>query len=160
MVKNEDSVQALNVFLSDVHVGNLYFDGAKYSFRYEESYLRRQQKIPVSLSLPLNDETHYGPMGGKELPLYFFHILPEGWLLSLAKSLKMPVNSPMDLLALLCVDTIGAIKLSKTPTLQNELESEVDQTEESLLLESNPGEPTTYPGDSSAGSDRYRQANE
>ncbi len=128
MVKDLESPRILNVFLHDKFAGTLSFDGAKYEFKYITSYLENRDALPLSLSLPLGPGGHVGALGGKQLPHYFYHLLPEGWLLSLAKSMKMPVNSPMDLLSLLVIETVGAIRMSRSdsplPRLPVGIESE------------------------------------
>lgn len=44
------------------------------------------------------------------LPNYFENLLPEGWLFRVAKSMKnIPLNSKLDMLAHLCLDTMGAV---------------------------------------------------
>lgn len=133
---DQDAPRALHVFLHDKLAGQLSYDGARYQFTYEESYLANRNALPLSLSLPLKPGSHSGAFGGKQLPPYFFHLLPEGWLLNLAKSLKMPINDPMDLLSLLVVETIGAIRIAKnkTPTPTRRVRPQT----EPLILDSDP----------------------
>jgi len=117
VVNDQDAPQILNVFLHDRFAGVLSYDGSIYQFTYDDLYLQQTDALPLSLSLPLHKDPQRGAFGGKQLPPYFFHLLPEGWLLSLAKSLKMPVSHPMDLLSLLVVETIGAIRILQTTSI-------------------------------------------
>ncbi|MCX6128297.1 MAG: type II toxin-antitoxin system HipA family toxin [Proteobacteria bacterium] len=136
MVEDQKYPRKLYIFLHKNLAGTLTFDGTIYQFSYEETYLKLSDALPLSLSLPLESGNHVGAMGGKQLPPYFFHLLPEGWLLNLAKSLKMPVSDPMDLLSLLVVETIGAVRIltSEKPLKMPHIRLQ----NESLLLESDP----------------------
>lgn len=137
MVVDSKSVEQLDVFLHNRKAGTLAYDGTAYQFEYDQEYLKGPAALPISLSLPLISGRQIGRFGGKDLPAYFFHLLPEGWLLSLAKAMKIPVNHPMEMLSLLVVETIGAIRISRHGVpLPHRLQ--LESASESLILDAEP----------------------
>jgi len=79
-----------------------------YSFIYEVNYLTRSVTKPVSLTLPLQDK----PYESKTLFPFFDGLIPEGWLLEIAKkNWKLNARDRMGLLLACCRDCIGAVSI-------------------------------------------------
>jgi len=96
--------------------GKVYYDkalagviketDAGYEFAYERDYLIDPFAKPVSLTLPLREH----PYHSKTLFAFFDGLIPEGWLLNIAKEYwKVQTNDRFQLLLLTCKDTIGAV---------------------------------------------------
>jgi serine/threonine-protein kinase HipA len=143
MVTAPKPARILYIFLHNRLAGQLTYNGLTYQFNYYDKYLSAKGALPLSLSLPLRQEIYRGRFGGKELPPYFYHLLPEGWLLNLAKSMKFAVDHPMDLLSLLVIDTIGAVRISKD---KNVLAKKIGtaKTKEPLLLDPDPSTTSAF----------------
>lgn len=82
----------------------------KWVFTYADQY-QKTACIPLSLSLPLSKGEHISK--GNEILPYFLNLIPEGWLLAVAKELKVNVSSPIACLTALCRDNIGAVEIFK-----------------------------------------------
>lgn len=77
-----------------------------YEFIYDKDYLISPSAKPVSLTLPLREY----PYNSKTLFAFFDGLIPEGWLLNIAKEhWKVQANDRFQLLLLTCKDTIGAV---------------------------------------------------
>lgn len=88
--------------------GWLTQDENGYHFVYDTSYLESEQKVPVSLTLPLQSQT----FTSKVLFPFFDGLIPEGWLLDIAeKSWKLNPRDRMGLLLACCKDCIGAVSV-------------------------------------------------
>lgn len=96
--------------------GKVYYDktlagvvletDAGYEFKYDADYLASSSPKPISLTLPLRQESYYN----KTLFAFFDGLIPEGWLLNIAKDhWKIQTNDRFELLLLTCKDTIGAV---------------------------------------------------
>jgi serine/threonine-protein kinase HipA len=101
--------RSANIFMFDDLAGLLEeTDGGKYIFTYHESYLKRKDAPPVSLTLPLRSE----PYESMVLFPFFDGLIPEGWLLGLSiKNWKLNPNDRMGLLLKTCENCIGAAKV-------------------------------------------------
>jgi HipA-like protein len=79
------------------------------TFRYDESYLRGPDAVPVSLTIPLSLE----PLETWGLHPFFRNLLPEGWLraLSIAK-LKVSEDDEFGLLLATGADCAGAVEVT------------------------------------------------
>jgi len=77
-----------------------------YELVYEKAWLDNDEAKPVSLTLPLQKETHRS----KVLFPFFDGLIPEGWLLDIVvESWKMKPNDRFEILLTACRDTIGAV---------------------------------------------------
>lgn len=77
-----------------------------YHFVSDTSYLSLSGAAPVSLALPLQEETY----DSKMLFPFFDGLIPEGWLLDIAeKNWKRNQRDRMGLLLVCCRDCIGAV---------------------------------------------------
>jgi serine/threonine-protein kinase HipA len=124
---NGDNIKHLIVTLYGNRIGQLTIESGKYIF----SYGGEKFSHPLSLSLPFGDLTRSQKKGfsGKyitDLPHYFENLLPEGWLLSIAKDMKIPQSNKLEILYHLCRDTMGAVSFEK--------EGSNDDTEEKSPL--------------------------
>ena len=82
--------------------------GGEYRFRYDESYLKRANAKPISLTLPLQEDAFISPV----LFPFFDGLIPEGWLLDVAlRNTNISVLDRMSLLLLCCKECIGAISV-------------------------------------------------
>jgi len=79
-----------------------------YHFKYDTDYLNQKGSLPVSLSLPLQEETFHS----EHLFPFFDGLIPEGWLLDIAqKNWKLNPRDRMGLLLTTCRDCIGNISV-------------------------------------------------
>ena len=88
--------------------GTLTEDSEGYQFKYEEEYLKRDNAEPVSMTLPLTNETY----SSEVLFPFFDGLIPEGWLLDIAgKNWKLNIRDRMSILLVTCLDCIGAVSV-------------------------------------------------
>lgn len=79
-----------------------------YNFRYQKEYLKNKKSLPVSLTLPLQEEVFYS----ETIFPFFDGLIPEGWLLNIAqKNWKINPRDRMGLLLTTCRDCIGNISI-------------------------------------------------
>jgi len=94
------------VRLDGQRVGTLNEDDRTVTFRYDEAWILNTKAVPVSLTLPLQDD----PYVTSGLHPFFENLLPEGWLLEIATSkLKISKDDAFGLLIATCADCIGAV---------------------------------------------------
>jgi len=92
----------------NVTAGWLSQDEEGYHFVYDQSYLKGENPLPISLTMPLQDK----PYTDKVLFPFFDGLIPEGWLLSIAqKNWKLNPRDRMGLLLACCKDCIGAVSV-------------------------------------------------
>lgn len=94
------------VFYGDMMAGWIEkYDGG-YRYTYDKAYLNSNDPKPISLTLPL---TAY-PYTSRILFAFFDGLIPEGWLLNIARQqLSLKGTDRFELLITLCRDTIGAV---------------------------------------------------
>lgn len=79
-----------------------------YRFVYDLKYLAGEGAIPISLTLPLQQE----PFESNTLFAFFDGLIPEGWLLDISiKNWKLNPRDRMGLLLTVCKDCIGAVSV-------------------------------------------------
>ncbi len=79
-----------------------------YAFTYDRTYLESNDTVAISLSLPLQSESHTD----KRLFPFFDGLIPEGWLLDIAEQTwKLNPRDRMGLLLACCHDCIGAVSV-------------------------------------------------
>jgi serine/threonine-protein kinase HipA len=94
--------------IHDQTAGWLTQDESGYHFVYDTTYLRSNNALPVSLTLPLTAEPYFD----KVLFPFFDGLIPEGWLLDIAeKNWKLNPRDRMGLLLACCKDSIGAVSV-------------------------------------------------
>ena len=88
--------------------GILTEDEEGYHFTYSPDYLMMGNAVPVSLTMPLREETFHSEF----LFPFFDGLIPEGWLLDIAqKNWKLNPRDRMGLLLATCKDCIGNISI-------------------------------------------------
>lgn len=88
--------------------GLLSQDENGFHFIYEKNYLSSEKPIPVSLTLPLQENAFDSPV----LFPFFDGLIPEGWLLDIAETnWKLNSRDRMGLLLACCKDCIGAVSV-------------------------------------------------
>lgn len=98
------------VFLKDMFAGTLTEDDMGYELRYEPDYLKSENALPVSLTLPLTEK----PYRDKILFPFFDGLIPEGWLLDIAEqNWKISARDRFSLLLACCKDCIGNISIQR-----------------------------------------------
>jgi serine/threonine-protein kinase HipA len=96
------------VYRKGILAGILTEDGGEYRFCYENAYLQREDKSPVSLTLPLQEEAFISPV----LFPFFDGLIPEGWLLDVAlRNTDISILDRMSLLLLCCKECIGSVSV-------------------------------------------------
>jgi len=94
--------------MRDKWSGTLIEDEEGYHFQYEEDYLSDNDPEPVSITLPLQEETFHSQV----MFPFFDGLIPEGWLLEIAeKSWKLDARDRMGLLLKTCFDCIGSVSI-------------------------------------------------
>ncbi|HWW42971.1 HipA N-terminal domain-containing protein [Pedobacter sp.] len=94
------------VYYDEKLAGYLEKTDSGYRFLYYNSYIKEPGAKPVSLTLPIS----IYPYNSNILFPFFDGLIPEGWLLNIAKEYwNFKSNDRFELLATLCRDTIGAV---------------------------------------------------
>jgi len=94
------------IYYQDRFAGHLTESDAGYDFVYDKSYLEKPGVRPISLTLPITATRYHS----NTLFAFFDGLIPEGWLLDIAKEhWKVGSNDRFELLLLTCRDTIGAV---------------------------------------------------
>jgi serine/threonine-protein kinase HipA len=101
------------VFMQKELAGYLTETDDGYEFLYDMNYLTISKVKPVSLTLPLQEKTHFS----KTMFPFFDGLIPEGWLLEIAeKNWKLNARDRMGLLLACCKDCIGAVSIEEDNT--------------------------------------------
>jgi len=88
--------------------GLLSQDDGGYHFVYDADYLKSQDAVSVSLTLPLQSLA----FTSNTLFPFFDGLIPEGWLLDIAEhNWKLNPRDRMGLLMACCKDCIGAVSV-------------------------------------------------
>lgn len=96
------------VCVNNMPAGILTEDDRGYEFRYDIDYLKSEDAVAVSLTLPLTDK----PYRDKVLFPFFDGLIPEGWLLDIAEqSWKISARDRFSLLLACCKDCIGNVSV-------------------------------------------------
>jgi serine/threonine-protein kinase HipA len=96
------------VYYGSVLAGFIIESDAGYKFVYHKDYLADESAKPISLTMPLRKEAFHS----FTLFAFFDGLIPEGWLLNIAKDhWKVKGNDRFELLLLTCRDAIGAVSV-------------------------------------------------
>lgn len=96
------------IWVNNQLAGVLTEDDNGYHFKYQQEYLEQEKVLPVSLTLPLQED----PFHSENLFPFFDGLIPEGWLLDIAhKNWKINPRDRMGLLLTTCRDCIGNISV-------------------------------------------------
>ena len=105
------SYRKADIYVLEIKAGVLEESETGYRFQYDSGYLFQKNAIPVSLTLPLQEE----PYESHVLFPFFDGLIPEGWLLNVVED-TWKVN-PMDRMGLLlvsCRDSIGNVSVRES----------------------------------------------
>lgn len=96
------------IWVNNNLAGILMEDEEGYHFTYSQNYLKSENPVFVSLTLPLQEK----PFHSDFLFPFFDGLIPEGWLLDIAhKNWKLNPRDRMGLLLATCKDCIGNISV-------------------------------------------------
>lgn len=96
------------VYMHDQWAGTIVENEEGFIFSYEEDYLQLKNPESVSLTLPVSDK----PYRSTSMFPFFDGLIPEGWLLDIAKkNWKLRETDRMGLLMACCKDCIGAVSI-------------------------------------------------
>ena len=100
------------VFVAGKRAGVIRQTDEGYEFSYDASYVKRNDALAVSLTLPLTEE----PYRSKALFPFFDGLIPEGWLLHVAeRNWKIDGRDRFSLLLVTCSDCIGDVRIEALP---------------------------------------------
>ena len=94
------------IYINNQFCGILVENSDGYFFKYDAEYLKREDAIPLSPTMPLQEEVFE-----KEFMFPVFDgLIPEGWLLNVsAKNWKLDRSDRFGLLLVCCEDCIGDV---------------------------------------------------
>ena len=96
------------VFVESTFAGIISEIPSGFIFQYDKDYLLMEEALPVSITLPLQEE----PFQNKTLFSFFDGLIPEGWLLNIAeRNWKLDRRDRMGLLLSCCRDCIGNVSI-------------------------------------------------
>ncbi|OPZ32449.1 MAG: Serine/threonine-protein kinase HipA [Tenericutes bacterium ADurb.BinA124] len=99
-----------DVYIRDCFAGVLEETDEGYAFSYDFAYIKSENVVPVSLTLPLQNES----FTSKTLFSFFDGLIPEGWLLNVVTSnWKIPKNDRFAILLVACKDPIGNVSIQE-----------------------------------------------
>ena len=97
-------------FIRDRFAGVLEETDEGYSFSYDPDYLKSENAVPVSLTLPIQNES----FTSRTLFSFFDGLIPEGWLLNVVtRNWKIPENDRFAVLLVACKDPIGDVSIKE-----------------------------------------------
>lgn len=101
-------MRAADIFVQEQLAGLLWQDDEGFHFRYDDTYRAVPDAAPVSLTLPVRTDEYRSAV----LFPFFDGLIPEGWLLDVAKeNWKLDPRDRMGLLLTCCRDCIGAVSV-------------------------------------------------
>lgn len=96
------------VYVSETYAGQILETDEGYEFKYDSSYLNSDEALPISITMPLQEEAYFS----KALFPFFDGLIPEGWLLNVVeKNWKIDDKDRFGLLLVACRDCIGDVKV-------------------------------------------------
>ncbi len=105
-----DAFRKAYVYIRDCFAGVLEETDEGYSFSYEQDYINSKKAVPVSLTLPLQNEN----FTSRTLFSFFDGLIPEGWLLNVVtRNWKIPENDRFAVLLVACKDPIGIVSIKE-----------------------------------------------
>jgi len=97
-------------FIRDCFAGVLEETDEGYSFSYDPDYIKSENAVPVSLTLPIQNES----FTSRTLFSFFDGLIPEGWLLNVVtRNWKIPENDRFAVLLVACKDPIGDVSIKE-----------------------------------------------
>lgn len=105
---NETNYRIAYVYKYDDLAGILQETDYGYLFTYDDAYFADNYKYAISLTMPKTQKSYESNV----LFPFFDGLIPEGWLLNLAKlNWKINDNDRFGLLLVACNDPIGAVSI-------------------------------------------------
>lgn len=102
------SYRRADIYVHETKAGVLEETETGYRFQYDRDYLSLKQAEPVSLTLPLHENSYESQV----LFPFFDGLIPEGWLLDVVEDTwKVNPKDRMGLLLVSCRDTIGNVSV-------------------------------------------------
>ncbi|MCF7932198.1 MAG: HipA N-terminal domain-containing protein [Acholeplasmataceae bacterium] len=99
-----------HVYMRDCFAGVLEETDEGYSFSYDPDYIKSENAVPVSLTLPIKNES----FTSRTLFSFFDGLIPEGWLLNVVtRNWKIPENDRFAVLLVACKDPIGNVSIKE-----------------------------------------------
>jgi len=96
------------VFVGKAFAGIIEQKEGLFIFKYDTEYLKKPDRLPVSLTLPLCEDAYEQ----KTMFPFFDGLIPEGWLLNIIEgNWKINPRDRMSLLLLACRDSIGNVSV-------------------------------------------------
>lgn len=96
------------IWVNNKLAGILVEDEEGYHFTYSPNYMKSEDAMAVSLTLPLQEQ----PFHSDFLFPFFDGLIPEGWLLDIAhKNWKLDPRDRMGLLLATCKDCVGNVSV-------------------------------------------------
>lgn len=96
------------VYVQRRYAGMISETETGYSFQYDAGYLGEEKVLPVSLTMPLQQEPY---VSGTLFP-FFDGLIPEGWTLDVVcRSWKISHNDRFAVLLAACRDSIGDVQI-------------------------------------------------
>jgi len=97
-------------YIRDCFAGVLEETDEGYSFSYDPDYIKSENAVEVSLTLPIQNES----FTSRTLFSFFDGIIPEGWLLNVVtRNWKIPENDRFAVLLVACKDPIGNVSIEE-----------------------------------------------
>lgn len=94
------------VYIQNTFAGIIAETEDGYTFSYDETYLKQENAVAASLTLPLSNT----PYHSTTLFPFFDGLIPEGWLLGIvSRNWKINRNDRFGLLLSVCKDCIGDV---------------------------------------------------
>ena len=105
------------IYMHKDWAGTLIEDDEGFHYSYEEQYLKKEKPEVISLTLPLTTKMY----SSKILFPFFDGLIPEGWLLDIAKKTwKLDIRDRMSILLVTCKDCIGAVSVEQIEIEEDE----------------------------------------
>ncbi|WP_268036569.1 HipA N-terminal domain-containing protein [Algoriphagus sp. PAP.12] len=96
------------IWVNNLKAGILTEDETGYHFQYLQEYLAKEKSLPVSLTLPMQQDSFHS----ENLFPFFDGLIPEGWLLDVVhNNWKINPRDRMGLLLTTCRNCIGNISV-------------------------------------------------
>jgi len=105
-----DAFRKAYAYVRDRYAGVLEETEEGYSFTYDPVYIKSENAAPVSLTLPIQDES----FASNTLFSFFDGLIPEGWLLNVVtRNWKIPESDRFGVLLVACKDPIGNVSIKE-----------------------------------------------
>lgn len=105
-----DAFRKAYVYIRNSYAGVLEETDEGYSFVYDFDYIKSENAVPISLTLPIQNEN----FTSRTLFSFFDGLIPEGWLLNVVtRNWKIPENDRFAVLLVACKDPIGNVSIKE-----------------------------------------------